>query len=428
MKVSFRNSRTFVLTIFILIVILVLQSCSEEQGTTTTGPVDKQYGSLDGVINISNTNVPLEGVIVTIAGLSSTTNSNGEYSFNNIEVGTYNLSASRSGYLDFLQSVQMKQGANTFTFTLVPSLASFVNGKVKNGLGNPMMNLNVSVGSRSDITDAEGNYSIEGVAPGLATIQVFSVEYYDDYSQQFQMPTSGARTINITLISTVLPQVSWIDLTKHSTSMSVNWNGINAPTLIGYNLYRQDATLAGPLSGCLAAYGDWNKINSILITESSYEDYSVNRYNYYYNYYVVPINIDNIETQKDGTTPTKEIDSTIPNFIDLGSWWVPPDDNIHGPFDIPFDGDAIRFWILWDYGGGRCTPLDADWSIHLSTNQTNWITLGRIIWDGSSAMCRMYNLDQYRGSSVYWKVTGNIGEACVDHSTYKLRILKFVDN
>ena len=53
---------------------------------------------LTGTITDASTNQPIAGAKVTLGTVSTTSNANGVYLFNNLTVGTYPLTVTKSGY------------------------------------------------------------------------------------------------------------------------------------------------------------------------------------------------------------------------------------------------------------------------------------------------------------------------------------------
>lgn len=58
----------------------------------------KIVANLYGVVTDAATGLPINGVNVTINGLTTTTNANGEYAFEGLAPGSYVIEFSKAGY------------------------------------------------------------------------------------------------------------------------------------------------------------------------------------------------------------------------------------------------------------------------------------------------------------------------------------------
>ncbi len=59
---------------------------------------EPRLASLSGAVSDASTGQPVQGVSVTLGTLSTSTNSSGGYSFNNVVPGRYVLTFDKSGY------------------------------------------------------------------------------------------------------------------------------------------------------------------------------------------------------------------------------------------------------------------------------------------------------------------------------------------
>ena len=61
-------------------------------------PIPPPLADLSGVVTDGSTGVPLSGVLVTINGLTTTTNVLGEYMFLGLSPGSYTITFEKEGY------------------------------------------------------------------------------------------------------------------------------------------------------------------------------------------------------------------------------------------------------------------------------------------------------------------------------------------
>ena len=64
----------------------------------TPNVVQPTTGTLTGVVTDATTGLPINGVTVSLSGVTTTTDSGGNYGFTNITPGTYTLTFTKSGY------------------------------------------------------------------------------------------------------------------------------------------------------------------------------------------------------------------------------------------------------------------------------------------------------------------------------------------
>jgi len=156
-----------------------------------------QSGTLSGTVTDASTATPLAGATVSLESLSVVTNSTGNYSFTNVQPGTYTLTASDSGYQNDTESVGVTSGSTT---TINVSL-----------VGNNYA-LRVNAGGPA-ITDAHGNvwqadagYDGGYVYSTTATIstsagdpRLFQTEHYNsgNLNYTFTNVPNGTYTVNL---------------------------------------------------------------------------------------------------------------------------------------------------------------------------------------------------------------------------------------
>ena len=82
----------------------LLISCTEEERDYT--------GNIQGIVTESGTTTPLSGVQVNVVnqGTSTTTGSDGQFRFSNIEAGNYQLQFKKDGYITNMRSVNVQAG------------------------------------------------------------------------------------------------------------------------------------------------------------------------------------------------------------------------------------------------------------------------------------------------------------------------------
>jgi acid phosphatase len=159
-------------------------------------------GSISGKItNISN-GISLSGAIISFNGGSTTSDSNGNYSFSNVAAGTYSLAVTRTGYVHQTQSATVVSGAATslnFGLATGGKVAGTVtaNGAAVSGasvtITGGVVNTTVSV-----TTNSSGQYTSGWVPIGSYTVTV-SASGHPTQSLNTNITTGNTTTLNVTL-------------------------------------------------------------------------------------------------------------------------------------------------------------------------------------------------------------------------------------
>jgi len=188
-------------------------------------------GSLSGTVT-DGTN-PVEGVLIEIIGMSvkQTTDANGEYSFNFIPPGDYQLKASKLGYYDATSPlVTVEMGENTTVPDMVISFIPVftVSGKVTGndapeGLEGVEITL-TGYNNYSTTTNSTGDFTITNVYDDITyDVEMFLPGYT---IHKGEVTINGAdETINVTLIEILYPPVTVIATESgDKSSVSVTWS------------------------------------------------------------------------------------------------------------------------------------------------------------------------------------------------------------
>jgi photosystem II stability/assembly factor-like uncharacterized protein len=160
-------------------------------------------GALVGtVVNISN-NAPISGATVSFSGGSTTTDSNGFYQFTNVVAGTYNVTATHTGFFSSTQSATVTSGGTT-TLNFKLATGGKLAGTVKNSSGAAVSGatINISGGSVATTvtltTSSTGAYATNFIPVGTYTITV-SATGFTTQSKTATVNTGQTTTVNFTL-------------------------------------------------------------------------------------------------------------------------------------------------------------------------------------------------------------------------------------
>jgi photosystem II stability/assembly factor-like uncharacterized protein len=160
-------------------------------------------GTLSGtVVNISN-NAAISGATVSFSGGSTTTNSSGFYQFTNVAAGTYNVTASHTGFFSSTQSATVAGGATT-TLNFKLATGGKLAGTVKNASGAAISGATVKISGGSVptnitlTTSSTGAYATNFIPVGTYTITV-SAPGFTSQSKTATVSTGQTTTVNFVL-------------------------------------------------------------------------------------------------------------------------------------------------------------------------------------------------------------------------------------
>jgi hypothetical protein len=163
-------------------------------------------GHIAGTVEDAFTGDPLEGVQVSAGSYSDVTDANGHYNITSVPVGTYTVTASKSGFQTSSKTnVNVAARLTTsldFNITPLPTSGNIAGTITDASTGDPIESANVTVPGYFDITDQNGRYNITNVPAGTYTITV-SKDGYENFSNENVIVTAGqTRTLDIELAAT----------------------------------------------------------------------------------------------------------------------------------------------------------------------------------------------------------------------------------
>ncbi|MBU6389117.1 carboxypeptidase regulatory-like domain-containing protein [Patescibacteria group bacterium] len=140
----------------------------------------------------------LEGAKLTVAGKTYKTDRNGKVQIPQIVAGTYKVQVTDSGYHDTAVTIQLHRGDNNLMYiglTKLPEKTYSVKGTVHDYVSDqPVVNVQVTLGSQTVQTDPSGSYGFDHVAPGNLKLIFSKAGYLDKEVDQQVTDTNISST------------------------------------------------------------------------------------------------------------------------------------------------------------------------------------------------------------------------------------------
>jgi hypothetical protein len=163
-------------------------------------------GTITGFVKDTSNN-PISGATVQTnsGGYSTTTQADGSYTLSNVAVGTYNVTASKSGYQSqTISNVSVSSGQTvTCNFNLTP-LTGTISGYVKNSAGEGIGGATVSTnpGGYSTVTQSDGSYTLANVVVGTYSVTASKTRCTSQTQSNVTVNTNQTTTVNFTINGT----------------------------------------------------------------------------------------------------------------------------------------------------------------------------------------------------------------------------------
>ncbi|TLM78085.1 MAG: hypothetical protein FDZ70_04505, partial [Actinobacteria bacterium] len=178
------------------------------------------FGALGGVVTGASGS-PLAGASVKAGTLATvTTAADGSYSIASAPIGTYTVTASKSGYVTQSKTAAVNANRTTtlgFALSLVPTTGVVTGTVTDSASAAKLAGVLVSVtGGGSATTDANGAYTLANVTPGTKTL-TFSKSGYTTQTASVSVSVGATTTKNVALV--LLPATN-IAIGKTATASS----------------------------------------------------------------------------------------------------------------------------------------------------------------------------------------------------------------
>ena len=201
-------------------------------GVNTHNIYMSQYtGTVKGYVYFVNDSTPISGVSISCEEASTSSSGDGSYKINNVPSGTQTLSATKSDFEDYNQTVDIPQD-DTLTYNIYmtsSTSAPDLYGYVYSELDGNIQSAKVQVAGLSDWTDATGHYQIPNIPQGVYLIKVTHEDYipFEDsvylYSSDKEYNVRMLRPDTIILYATADVYTNRNDSTCYGDSSLLRW-------------------------------------------------------------------------------------------------------------------------------------------------------------------------------------------------------------
>ena len=255
------------------------------QQSTANFSLAANPGSIAGNVTDSNTSQPIAGInlLISHAGAlvaSTTTDANGNYEIDNLSPGNYTITTSSTLYQTISQGVSVSSNQTTTVNVALQDQPGSIGGQIvdaSTGLGLPGVSitaLNGSIVLGSALSDSNGNYVINGVAPGSYTVRA-TLNTYQTAVQSALVIAATTTTVNLVLtpnpgsVSGQVTDMNSDPITGGSVMLHVlQGNIIIASTLTDSSgSYLINNLPAGNYSLSVMAAGFQSAINSLTVVQ-----------------------------------------------------------------------------------------------------------------------------------------------------------------
>jgi thermitase len=164
-------------------------------------------GSVTGSVRDAEDASVIVGAIVTDGTRTTTTDATGKYTIANVPPGTYQVTASKSGYHSSSLTVSVLSGNTAvanFSLNEVIVPGSITGAVTSAKDSSPIAGATVSDGTRTVLTDATGQYTINDVPPASYQV-VASKEGYQSSSWTVSVLQGAIAVANLSLSQIIVP-------------------------------------------------------------------------------------------------------------------------------------------------------------------------------------------------------------------------------
>ncbi len=171
-----RMGSKILFTVLITGILIGLMGCDDN------GTAPSSFGSLKGVVKNSSNDQVITGVEVSFYGLTQTTDSSGEYMFNDIPTGNHTVAVNDYRFETYASSAAISENDTTnHDIMLDPVPAGAVVGDVTFDPELPSVALKIVIGNIPDtfeVVNLEGDFDIDSIPEGTYQVEIIPEDHY----------------------------------------------------------------------------------------------------------------------------------------------------------------------------------------------------------------------------------------------------------
>ncbi len=155
----------------------------------------------DVLVSAAPSSTTTPGNSLELVGFDTHTDATGTFKLRDLPAGTIDLIFSKSGWvLQRQRNITVEEQTTTPIGTVTLEPAGVLRGKVTSTDGVSLSSMHVVVGEKIVVSDFEGNYYFDTLAPGQVTIQALDPKgKHQSVSQQATLNASAETVVNIAL-------------------------------------------------------------------------------------------------------------------------------------------------------------------------------------------------------------------------------------
>ncbi len=316
-------------------------------------------GNISGTVENEVTKVAIDNAAVVLqldgtAKGNATTDSKGEFVFNEIEPAAYTLKVTANGYTENSANVSVKDGQTAPVSILLLPTSGGIDGVVKDSeTGNPIASVAIKLKLGSNVihnftTGTDGKYSFSEIEPETYTVEASKEGEYEPNTKSVIVNSGeiAQGDINLTFIETGKPTLTTqtpTNITSGEASIIGNITGTGNAEITAYG-HCWSLTPAPDITNTIVNYGSINTMGEFTSTLSSLDAET----KYYIRAYA---------TNSHGTGYSAEVSFTTLSDINV------PDLTTNTISDIT-DVSAICGGNITTNGGATITERGVCWSIN----------------------------------------------------------------
>lgn len=253
-----------------------IANVNSNQNTIVNFFLNPNPGTISGNIIDAITTLPIPNASVYIYQGSTLldftmTDANGNYEISDLPPGSFTVLVLAEGYQDAFSEETVFAGLITIAdFALNPHPGSLIGKVIDACMQNPISGTIIEVFNGSTIvdfglTDSNGNYSIDTLAPGNYNV-VASKHNYVTANHETTVATNATTTVNFSLFSPILPPASIKGCTKKNKFLTqteiihvISWTQSPSPCVGGYQIIRNGTEIAFVPSSNTLEFHDHNR-------------------------------------------------------------------------------------------------------------------------------------------------------------------------